>query len=148
MLMLTAGTKNDKIGFDVTGQRCLHYGAVVLNAIKVTGLVIAALLVWGQYTPCPRGGMIGTAPPIKIPIMLRGVGDDDGDCAQVDVWIPADMANAQQAPTINDPNASVTLDITPSPNGRDCSIWHYHYLKKGERPPTVPREVNHPSFNL
>src|SRR6267143_2166601 len=33
-------------------------------------------------------------------------------CAQVDVWIPKEMADAQQAPTINDPNASITLDIT------------------------------------
>jgi len=57
------------------------------------------------------------------------------NCAQVDVWIPEDIINAQQAPTINDPSASITLDIIPSPSGRDCEIWHYHYLRKGEKPP-------------
>lgn len=58
-----------------------------------------------------------------------------GTCAQVDVWIPKEMMDAQQAPTIKDPNASITLDMVPSKGG-DCEIWHYHYLKPGEKPPS------------
>jgi hypothetical protein len=38
------------------------------------------------------------------------------------------------APTINDPNASVVLDITPPPVGNSkCTVWKYHY---GDKPPT------------
>jgi hypothetical protein len=91
----------------------------------VIGLLIFASLICGAL----KGG---------------GAGIGDVDCAQVDVWIPADMANAQQAPTINDPNAIVTLDITPSPTGSDCQTWHWHYLRKGEKAPArkaVPRRA-------
>lgn len=58
-----------------------------------------------------------------------GVG---GVCAKIDVWLP--KIAAQQAPTINDPNASVILDITPPPSGKsgNCTVWVYHY---GEPPP-------------
>ncbi len=49
----------------------------------------------------------------------------DEDCAQVDVWIPAEMAKAQEAPTMKDPSASMTLDIVSAPNGCDCSVLRY-----------------------
>lgn len=70
-------------------------------------------------------------------------------CAEVDVWIPEETMNAQQAPTINDPNASGMLRIRPSPEFNDgssgCTVWHYHYLKPGQKPPlrrTTP--LSHP----
>src|SRR5208337_5377884 len=68
-----------------------------------------------------RGGTTGTRP---LPITVAGTGPDGGeDCAKVDVWIPTDTIDAQQAPTINDPNASITLDITPS-STRDFGLCH------------------------
>jgi len=53
----------------------------------------------------------------------------DATCSKVDAWFPESMKNMQQAPTINDPNAIVTLDITP-PSGQtneECCVWVYHY---------------------
>jgi hypothetical protein len=39
-----------------------------------------------------------------------------------------------ETPAINDPTATVTLDIYPPQAGEsaDCSVWHYHY---GTPPP-------------
>ena len=34
-------------------------------------------------------------------------------CARTDVWVPETMSHDAKDPRINDPNASVTLDITP-----------------------------------
>jgi hypothetical protein len=50
-------------------------------------------------------------------------------CAKVDVWFPESMRNVQQAPTMNDPNATVTFDITPPlrQTNEECSVWVYHY---------------------
>ncbi len=49
-------------------------------------------------------------------------------CATVDVWLPESMRNIEKAPALNDPNASITLDITPAPhNGAGCAVWRYHY---------------------
>ena len=71
------------------------------------------------------------------PDTTAGVGA--GDCAQVDVWIPESMAKADSAPTLNDPNASITLDITPSKSETSaCSLLKYHYLRKGQEAPALP----------
>src|SRR6266436_8189756 len=69
-----------------------------------------------------RGGTTGS-PPALTPIMR------EGSCANVDVWFPWSIKEAQQAPTINDPNASVILDINPplEDSGRDCAVWAFHY---------------------
>ena len=38
------------------------------------------------------------------------------------------MRNMQSAPTMNDPNASVTLLMTPPIDGNsNCAEWVYHY---------------------
>ena len=49
-------------------------------------------------------------------------------CTKVDVWMNG-ISNIEQAPTINDANASITLDIKPPLNGErgDCAVWVYHY---------------------
>jgi hypothetical protein len=73
---------------------------------------------------CCKGGTTGIA--YGKPAPAGGVLDS---CAHVDVWLPENTNNVVRAPTMNDPNASVTLDITPpseSPRG-DCAIWVYHY---------------------
>jgi hypothetical protein len=69
----------------------------------------------------PKGGTTGSAPEItKL-----------GACARVDVWLPESMRNSStlQTPAINDPNASVTLNIKPPLEGErgDCTVWRYHY---------------------
>jgi hypothetical protein len=70
----------------------------------------------------PSGGTLGISPGA----------DTAEDCAKVDAWFPASTKNIMEAPTINDPNASVTLDITPpseDSNGENCAVWVYHYGK-------------------
>jgi hypothetical protein len=54
----------------------------------------------------------------------------------VDVWLP--NSKTDSAPTINDPNATVTVRIAPSNDSEKCSTWHYHY---GE-PPPQPNDKN------
>jgi hypothetical protein len=67
------------------------------------------------------GGTTGTPMPTT---RRGGLG---GSCARVDVWMPESMKNIQQAPTINDPNASVALLITPPSDGlSNCAEWTYH----------------------
>ena len=57
-------------------------------------------------------------------------------CTIIDVWLPAKpkSKNTLEAPSMNDPNASVVLDITPPSGERieGCTFWRYHY---GETPP-------------
>ena len=69
-----------------------------------------------------NGGTVGSAP---------GKTACFGNCASVDVWLPESMRNSStlQTPALNDPNAAVTLDITPPQSGKaaTCSVWHYHY---------------------
>jgi len=69
-----------------------------------------------------RGGTIGSAPAISKATRWPA-------CTRVDVWMSKSMANAQQTPTINDPNASVTLDTTPPSDSSQghCTTWVYHY---------------------
>jgi hypothetical protein len=69
-----------------------------------------------------RGGTTGSAPATTTPPWPA--------CTHVDVWMSESATNAQQAPTINDPNASATLVITP-PSGKksNCTEWSY-YTKK------------------
>jgi hypothetical protein len=77
------------------------------------------------------GGTTGT-PPSEMAVWAST------GCSRIDAWFPESMKNALQAPTINDPNASVTLDITP-PSGDsrgDCAVWVYHY----GNPPDKPQE--------
>jgi hypothetical protein len=53
----------------------------------------------------------------------------------VDVWMGDSMRNIAKAPTINDPNDSITLDIKPPLNGErgDCAVWVYHYGNPPEK---------------
>src|SRR5216684_19356 len=58
---------------------------------------------------------------------------EPGACGVVDAWLPKDWfpANSKvlQAPTTNDSNASIVLDINPPTSGQvtDCVLWRYHY---------------------
>ena len=89
----------------------------------------------------------GTKVPWLFPIVtpfirteMGGIGGSDlppnngmdwgADCARVGVWL--NNNDPRQAPTTNDKNAIVTLDITPSKNGANCAVWQYHY---GKAPP-------------
>jgi hypothetical protein len=124
------------------------------SKICLTPLISAA---WRIGTPQPMAGICGVVPSMYNPspggapplywlskkevlsIMVRHGGRaDEGACAHVDVWFPS--KNIQQAPTMNDPNAKVILDITPPSSGMagNCSMWKYH---DGEAPPTKPRRI-------
>jgi hypothetical protein len=65
------------------------------------------------------GGTLGARSPKLITVWAKT------GCAVIDVWDPNKYM--QQTPNANDPNASVTLDITPpsSPKSR-CTIWKWH----------------------
>jgi hypothetical protein len=79
-------------------------------------------------TRLPSGGTTGSAPSICINVRVGA--DVAGDCcANVEVWFPT--SNTDMAPSVNDPNASVTFDISPPENG-ECGKWKWHY---GEHPP-------------
>lgn len=55
-------------------------------------------------------------------------------CRTVDVWFP--KKNMQSAPNMNDPNATVTIRITPpSDRNSSCTNWRTHYgsAPKGKR---------------
>src|ERR1700693_6354573 len=76
-----------------------------------------------------NAGLVATNPPLG------------GSCAETDVWLPESMKNSNilelKDPTINETNATVTLDIHPPLHEQSsaCSTWHYHYGKppdKGE----------------
>jgi hypothetical protein len=88
-----------------------------------------------------------------LPMKLGCMGGTDGTalgvtpiwakagCTTVDVWLP-DNRSINTAPTINDPNASITLDITPpsrcSQNkDSNCVIYRYHH---GNPPPLMKRK--------
>lgn len=67
----------------------------------------------------PRGGTTGSAPEMSTFTWPA--------CTRVDVWMSEDAMNAEEAPTINDPNASATLIITPPLKGKsNCVEWVYH----------------------
>jgi hypothetical protein len=46
-------------------------------------------------------------------------------CANVEVWFPSKYID--MAPTMNDPNATVTFRISPPNNLFECGVWTYHY---------------------
>lgn len=81
---------------------------------------------------------IPTGSWLKLPPLMtdRG-GVRGGACASVDVWIPRSMNNTDvlQTPSANDPNAIVTLDITPPAKGKggNCSVWVYHSGKAPDK---------------
>lgn len=80
-----------------------------------------------EETTLPRNeGNVGSAPSKTIPLWA------DAGCTRIDVWFP--NKNITKAPTINDPNATVILDITPPLENKesDCVIYYYHY---GDPPP-------------
>jgi hypothetical protein len=102
-----------------------------------------------QYRGPSATEALGSAPNILFPLTSGGpsrwkfvnwqgrcAGKDcaggDVTCAIIDVWLP--KSDMLQAPTMNDSNATVTLDITPPVSGNPgkCAIWKYHY---GEAPP-------------
>ena len=70
-------------------------------------------------------------------------------CRTVDVWLPS--KDVTKTPSANDPNASVTLRITPPLSGEagDCTVWKYHYgvrpKKRRKSDKKIVRQVsNHP----
>lgn len=69
-------------------------------------------------------GTTGSAPSIFRPVPWSA-------CTKVDVWQSWSATNDIETPTMKDPNASVTLDITPplEGNGGNCAVWVYHYGK-------------------
>jgi hypothetical protein len=85
-------------------------------------------------TKAPESGGTTGTPPVAMAVW------ENRGCSRVDAWFPESIKNALQAPTINDANATVTLDITP-PSGDsrgDCAVWVYHY----GNPPSKPIEAN------
>jgi hypothetical protein len=59
------------------------------------------------------GGTTGSAPSMTTP----RPGTAWPACTRVDVWESESIRNTEQTPTINDPNASITLDIKPPLEG-------------------------------
>jgi len=49
-------------------------------------------------------------------------------CTRVDIWMSKSPKDATQTPTINDPDASATLVITPPSKRKsgNCTEWLYH----------------------
>lgn len=87
---------------------------------------------WG-----PRPGMVGVRFEIAMDDwsgVPGGTGGDgpsanaEEDCTTVEVWMPDETTSAQQAPAMNDPNATIILDITPpqKKTKSDCTVWHHH----------------------
>ena len=77
-----------------------------------------------------RGGTTGSTPAMSIPTWAQ---EADG-CSRVGVWFPEDTkSNVLAMPNTNDPNASLTVRITPPPsfsgldNPEPCSMRYYHY---------------------
>ena len=66
-------------------------------------------------------------PPLRIDLPCGA----EGACAEIDVWLPESMRNNRvlQAPTINDPNATVTLDVRPpvSNSSGNCATLCHNY---------------------
>lgn len=116
-----------------------------------------------------RGGTCGSTPSSNIAVpATKGWGFSaagglwgaalvwaKSDCVTVDVWDPKKYI--QQAPNTNDPNASVTLDITRPPSGKsNCTIWRWHSeapppktggaKKKGKRKDYTPVPNNSSTF--
>ncbi len=82
------------------------------------------------------GGTVGTSADTSTPP------GPPRTCANVDVWLPESMRNITEAPTINDPNASIILDIKPPLEGErgDCAVWVYHYGNPPEKfRPSAPQ---------
>lgn len=89
------------------------------------------------YNVGPRLGTIGIASGSEIVDWAAAPGGVGGEgsaanaeerCTTVDMWDPDDIMSAEQAPTMNDPNASVTLDISPPKHktNSDCVVWRRH----------------------
>jgi hypothetical protein len=100
------------------------------------------------FDPCPKncnGGTTGIAPGMDI-VEGGSVGaceDCWNACTRVNVWLPESAKNMQQAPTTNDPNASVTLDIRSPLDGErgDCAVWTYHYGNPPEKSMPIAPEM-------
>ncbi len=89
-----------------------------------------------ETTISGSGGTIGSAPPTTTPRCANA------GCTNMDVWFP--NKNITRTPSANDPNDTVTLDITPPsenelpPSGDETSdgvIMRFHY---GTPPPKQP----------
>lgn len=85
-----------------------------------------------------KGGTTGTYG--LVPAGATGDGDDvdfAGDswakatsgCTKVEMWFPFPKSDMQTAPTMNDPNATITVRITPpsSGNAGNCVVRKNHY---------------------
>lgn len=83
-----------------------------------------------RMTFVEMGGTVGSTPSST---MSPPEGAGEADCATADLWLPNITTKNI---IITDPNATVVLDIRPSPHGKsDCVIVHHHY---GELPPEKP----------
>jgi hypothetical protein len=81
-------------------------------------------------SPLPKycnGGTTGIAAGMEIVDGGSVGGGCWAACTRVDVWMPESSKDMQQAPTINDPKASVIFLITPPSEGNsNCAEWAYH----------------------
>ena len=92
--------------------------------------------IFDEKNLLPRnGGTIGSAPPITIPL-----GCAFEVCTKIDVWLP--NKDITRAPTMNDPNATVILDINPPSEDEKPNDLHmqFHYGP----PPPFPGEKEKP----
>ena len=88
----------------------------------------------------PSGGTRGTAACQTSP--MSGIwAKAKPDCRTVEMWFP--NKDMQSAPTTNDPNASVTVRITPPSSGKagNCTVWKKHY---GVRPKSGKARIVQP----
>ena len=88
-----------------------------------TGYSVFATVPWPPTTIWRSGGTTGTAPETATKPWANT------DCGDVDVWFP--QKNMTTAPSVNDPNATVTIRISPPLNDdSNCRTWRYHYDQK------------------
>ena len=87
----------------------------------------------------PRsGGTTGADPSLTTPRM-PDEGEETAGCARIEVWLPKRNTNIIESLTTRDPNATVTLDITPplsEPKG--CLILRYHEVDRPLEKPLLP----------
>ena len=111
---------------------------------------------WNSHRTQSRPSSCCPSPPITEPTRWTAIAGIDGinpgaeiapccaaeACTVVDVWLPESTRYVAEAPTINDPNAKVTLDISPplEGSGGNCAVWIYHY----GNPPDKPTQIEGP----
>ena len=93
----------------------------------------------GRSAFSPESG--GTTGIDAVPVSMYVTTWAEAECSRVDIWLPSrDMTTA---PTIKDPNATITIRIAPpsSNNSQECREWHYHYGDDAHKKPLEPKEI-------